>query len=95
MSGRCHDRNKKIQKSCGNLGVRGKSSSYFFHARIHVITFTAGIQFKTCRAARVDALTQTFFPTAQIVEKEFIYKIKHACEIIIDTLITENLPERW
>lgn len=27
---------------------------------------------------------QAFFPTAQIVETEFIYKIKYACEIIID-----------
>lgn len=75
--------------------MRGKSSSYFFPARFHIITFRVGIQFKTCRAARVSALMQAFFPTAQIMVTEFIYKIKYACEIIIDTLIMENLPERW
>lgn len=38
---------------------------------------------------------QAFFPTAQIMVTEFIYKIKYACEIITDTLIMENLPETW
>lgn len=86
---------KRFRRLVGIWGVRGKSSSYFFPARIHIITFRVGIQFKTCCAARVGALTQAFFPIAQIVETEFIYKIKYACEIIIDTLIMENSAERW
>lgn len=86
---------KRFRRLVGTWGVRGKSSSYFFPARIHILIFRVGIQFKTCHAARAGALTQAFFPTAQIVETEFTYKIKYACEIIIDTLIMENLPERW
>lgn len=96
MSGRCRDRNKKIQKACGNLGGEREIFLLFFSpARIHILLFRVGTRFKTCHAARVGALMQAFFPTAQIVETEFTYKIKYACEIIIDTLIMENLPERW
>lgn len=94
MSGRCCDRNKTIQKACGNLGgkaVRGKDFLlFFFCARIHAIPSKVGIQFKPCRVARAVALTQAFFPTAHVVE--FIYKTAYACEIIIDTLIMGNLP---
>lgn len=86
---------KRFRRLVGIWGVRGKGSSFFFPARIHITTFRVGIQFKTYRAARVGTLTQAFFPTAQIVETQFIYKIKYACEIIIDTLIMGNSPKRW
>lgn len=52
--------------------VTGKSSSYFFHAGIHIVTFRAGVQFKTYCAAKVGVLTWACFPTAQIVESLFI-----------------------
>jgi len=86
---------KRFRRLVGIWRVRGKSSSYFVPARIHIITFRVAIQFKTCCAVRLGALAQAFFSTAQIVEREFIYKIKYACEIIIDTLIVDNSLERW
>lgn len=86
---------RRFRLLVGIWRMRGKSSSYFFLARIHIITFRMAIQFKTCCASRVAALTQAFFPRAQIVETDFIYKIKYAHEIIIDTLIMKSLPERW